>query len=223
MDSRCIVGSHNRWEFTLVCEHHRKYICTSLTAGCGRPMPAGKDAQGDCKIIYWLWTFHNVIMNKNEVEIKATKQYNIFILGCIKTTLVLVSRIETVVVTLIFCVKIQETYYLLHAVCGWFASQHWKNTGELAPILLSPWSALDCKMEQSPPWSIRPANCTTCMGMEPPFNHCSYEIITSNTNEIWGASVVENIAFTCHYKTKKIWQHIIVYLSYGHMVFYRDI
>ena len=141
MDSRCIVGSHNRWEFTLVCEHHRKYICTSLTAGCGRPMPAGKDAQGDCKIIYWLWTFHNVIMNKNEVEIKATKQYNIFILGCIKTTLVLVSRIETVVVTLIFCVKIQETYYLLRG-CMWLIrltalKKYWRTRPDFAFALIS--------------------------------------------------------------------------------------
>ena len=37
--------------------------------------------------------------------------------------------------------KIQEKYYLLHAVCDWFAPQHW--AGEIAPISRSPCSVLD--------------------------------------------------------------------------------
>ena len=59
--------------------------------------------------------------------------------------------------------KIQEMYFLLHAVYDWFASQHgW--AGEIAPISRSPCSVLDCKMEHSLPWSIHPASSITCMG-----------------------------------------------------------
>ena len=38
-------------------------------------------------------------------------------------------------------VQIQETYFLQHAVCDWFASQHW--AGEIALISRSPCSVLD--------------------------------------------------------------------------------
>ena len=69
------------------------------------------------------------------------------------------------------------------------------------------------------------------------FKHCSYVIFTSNTDGIRGVSIVKNIAVLCHYHVRrtfrcdlvntdtcvKIRQHIIVYLSYGHMVFYGDI
>ena len=71
------------------------------------------------------------------------------------------------------------------------------------------------------------------------FKHCSYVIFTSYTDGIRGVSIVKNIAVICHYHFrrtfrcdfvntdtcvhKKIRQHIIVYLWYGHMVFYRDI
>ena len=91
-------------------------------------------------------------------------------------------------------------------VCGWFASQqhwiqensHWFHVRPDQYWLIHP----DCKMEQSPLCSIRPTSCITCMGTDPPFNHCSYVIFTSNTNEIRGESLVENIAYTCPYRIK---------------------
>ena len=64
--------------------------------------------------------------------------------------------------------QIQETNFLQHAVCDWFASQHW--AGEIALISRSPCSVLDhspdCQMEHPPPWSIRPTSCSTCMGTD---------------------------------------------------------
>ena len=92
--------------------------------------------------------------------------------------------------------KIQETYFLLHTIYDWFASQHW--AGEIAPISHLPCSVLD----QLPwlwngaltPWSICLASCTTCMGMDLP-----YVIFNCNMNEIQGIWIVKSIAFICYY------------------------
>ena len=70
------------------------------------------------------------------------------------------------------------------------------------------------------------------------FNHCSYVIFASNTDEIRGVSIVKNFAVICHYHFRwtfrcdfvntdtcvKIRQRIIVQLLLnGHMVFYTEI
>ena len=105
--------------------------------------------------------------------------------------------------------KIQEKYFLLHAACDWFASQHW--AGEIAPILRLPCSSTG-SFAPSVKWSTRPhglfalpaalhAWARTCH-----FKHCSYVIFTSNMDEIRGVSIV------------KILQLYVIFTSVEHFV-----
>ena len=136
--------------------------------------------------------------------------------------------------------KIQEKYFLLHAVM-WLillAALSWRNRPDFAFALLSTGSFAPIVK-----WSTRPNGLFTLPAALHAwertchFKHCSYVIFTSNTDGIRGVSIVKNIAVLCHYHFRrtfrcdlvntdtcvKIRQHIIVYLLYGHMVFYGDI
>ena len=68
----------------------------------------------------------------------------------------------------------------------------------------------DYKMEHSPhglfalPAAL-PAWERTCH-----FKHCSYAILTSNTDEIRGGSIVKNIAVICHYHFRRTFRYDFV-------------
>ena len=98
--------------------------------------------------------------------------------------------------------KVLEKYFLLHAVM-WFASQHW--AGEIAPISRSPCSVLDHSPRFCIKWSTRPHGLFTLPAALHAwewtchFKHCSYVIFTSNTDGIWGVSIIKDITVICHY------------------------
>ena len=102
---------------------------------------------------------------------------------------------------LVLICKILEKYFLLHAVCDWFASQHW--AGEIAPISRSPCSVLDhspdCEMEHSPHGLFALPAALHAWERTHHFKQCSYVIFASNTDEIRGVSIVKNVAVICHY------------------------
>ena len=112
-------------------------------------------------------------------------------------------------------------------------SPRWRNRPDFAFALLSTGSFAPIVK-----WSTRPHGLfslpaalhaweRTCH-----FKYCSYVTFTSNTVEIRGVSIVNDIAVKCHYHSRrtfrydfvntdacvKIRQYIFVHLLYGHMV-----
>ena len=84
---------------------------------------------------------------------------------------------------------------MLHAVCDWFASQHW--AGDLPRFRVPPaqyWIIRpDYKMEHSPHSLFALPAALSGWERTCHFKHCSYAIFTSNTDEIRGGSIVKTL------------------------------